>query len=1020
MTLSFLAGYPERLLGGPQDDHYLPGRIIVKLEPDGGEHYYNQSGEPNTAAAMQRLKLFLEPYDLTTITPVFGPQALSKVQNLKQSQLKISAQAIRIAGSLQRTYTITYGSGDDPVQVAAGIEKMEGVIYAEPHYTHQTAGLTGPGYHPADKGKKNSMGLPFTDQNTENKFIPNDPFIGKENHNYFEYLNIFNAWGINRGSADVVIAIIDTGVFYDHPDLKANLWRNPEPGRANEYFPEFEIRNDTIGWNFWESGNIYKGESPVQNADPVGNYSTHGTMVTGIAAAATDNATGIAGVGFRSRFMPVKTGGTQDYPDRIAFAYHGILYAAINDADVINCSFIGAGRSNFGAEAIQFAQEMGAVVVAAIGNNGISTRGAYPASFDDVISVGAVSSSFDDRLTVFSSYGPTMDVFAVGQNMLSTTFEFDDSEEIWSPGYHSTSGTSLAVPIVSGLAALLKAEYPDWPPQRISSQIRGTARSIYHANPGSQYQDQLGRGVIDAYAALTENIPLISLTNHAFYNEQNQKISVGESGSLRVEGIHFGNLSPEILFELESLQPGITIHTPQISRSGLEPGENIGIDFSLSINENYQLDTIPAFRLTWSIEDLEDQSYQGIKIIEYEELLFGIMDNNRLTMTIPSDGTIGFMHPEDQSIGFGFIPNGYENILPEAGFMISGNRNGEQMMINQVRDSTGITRHFQPVKNFRFRNHSGIRNAQFGSAEFHSVNHHIAKELEIEVEAISLNTADIDRSLFLNFRITNNSDHVYNDIKFGIFNRWRFRESGAHHTFFSEEENLMYLSHESGPPFAGIAATGNITGALAIDNQSTMTLDRAESRSDSLSFGIAYQEGDERMDGFTDAEKLLALTSARERTTLSAEDISMVIATGPYTLYPHSEVTIGFIYAWELTADRLKNQLKSALSQEFLEHDLPGGYTHTGRMADELTLHPNFPNPFNNRTSIRLDLMESKHVELDVYDLLGRHVVTLVNEYREKGPHFLEFDAAGLASGTYMVILKTDEGTKWDKMMLVK
>jgi len=688
---------------------------------------------------------------------------------------------------------------------------------------------------------------------------------------------------------------------------------------------------------------------------------------------------------------------------------------------VINCSFIGGGSSGFAADVIQFAREMGAVVVAAMGNEGISSTGIYPASYEDVLAVGSVGDSFDDRISGFSNYGYKVDVFAVGQDVMSTSFEYDESDMVWKPQYRSSSGTSIATPIVSGLAGLLRAHYPDWPAERILSQIRGTARSIYHANPDPQYQDKLGYGVVDAFAALTQNVPVIHFKDVAFQTEQNGKIHVGETGRIAAELIHYGRLSPEVLFQLESLEPGITLHTSKISRSDLGPGEEFHIEFPLSIDEDYLLDAVPRFRLTWSAGDLEDLSYQGAHIFAYEELFYGNMENEQFMMSVLSDGTLGFMNPEDHTIGLGFIPQGHNNILSEAGFMISGYRNGEQMIINQVRDSTGISRHFQSLENFRFREDHDFRNVQLGSTRFHSVNHSVARELEIELEAIApAGRTDGRSSLYLNYHITNNSDYIYSDLNFGIFNHWELQEEGIHHIHFSEAENLMYVRHESGPPIAGIATGGEISGAMAINNQSSMTLERAESRSDSLGFGIVYDEDEELLDGFTDAEKILALSSGTEQGSLSAENVSMVIGTGPYTLHPHSRITISFIYATGHNEQRLKDEISSALEMEYLKQDGIGEYAKTGKVADELTLYSNYPNPFNTQTNLRFDLDKPMHVDLAVYDLLGRRVVTLVDDVKDQGPHFVTFAGSGLASGTYMAVLRTNGRVQSDMMMLVK
>ena len=999
--LILLAAVPEPLAGQTPERDYLPGRLIVKVEP--GTDFSNAVLSTDYPSAISpfpdNIKSFLHAYDLISAAPVFGPTAFHELQKYKAYPGNVSQKALEIAHGLQHTYSISFGSGDDPAILATDLEYLNGVIYAEPHFVHKTAE-----YEDMQEG-----------------FVPNDPLIGTASHNFFDYLNLFRAWGVQTGSPDVVIAIIDTGVYYDHPDLRDNLWRNPEPGRANQFFDEFEIQNDTIGWNFWEAGDIFKGEVPVQNADPAGNYSTHGTRVAGIAAAVTNNGEGIAGVGFHSRFMPIKAGGTKKYPGSIAYAYHAILYAAVNGADVINCSFVGSGRSNFGRDVIAFAMESGSLVVAAIGNNGTETSGTYPALFDDVLSVGAVTNHFDDRVTSFSNYSYRLDVLAVGQNVLGTTFQYDEQTNTWSPGYTSSNGTSLSTPMVSGLAALIRAEHPDWPPQRIASQIRSTARSIYEANPEQRYSDKLGSGVIDAWTALTEDVPVIRFTGFDFSRDELQKINIGESGTLYVEGIHYGSTSPEFRFRVESLQSSTPVLQEYASLSALEPGENFTIGFPVSILEEYRLDAIPRFRVSYTIDGDNNLETEDFFIIEYEKLLYGVHDNNRIQFSIPSDGTIGFMEPDEQSVGFGFIPGTYENVLAEAGFMMSGVINGQRVVMNQVRDSTGITRHFLPEKNMRISSHPDIRNALRGQASFTTEKHPEPSNLRVELETLTINRFDLNQSLFLTYRIRNPGEATWKNLYFGLFNHWDIQDAGQHHTYFDDELNLLYARHQNSAPYVGVATIGDISSALAIDNHSDMTLDRASNRSDSLSFGIAYDKHEAYYDGFTDEEKHLALTAGTTHALLQAENISTVSGTGPFTLYPHSEISIGFIYGWGTTTTQLKNQIEAALGHAFAgQFDAPGEYSRTGRVSDDLTLHPNYPNPFNSRTNIRFDLPEAGHVTLSVYNLLGMRVATLVNGVREQGPHFVEFNGSNAASGLYIVVLRAGGQVQSHTMKLVK
>ncbi|MBP3193977.1 S8 family peptidase [Natronogracilivirgula saccharolytica] len=995
-----MVGIPELTEGKIPDSEYLPGQLMVRVEP---QTDFNKAATSKEYASAERLfpsslQNMLDDYDLISARPVFGSAALYELHKEHISNGKISQKSLEMAHALQHTYSIRFGSGDDPKTLSSKLENEPGVIYAEPHYVHKTAEFV-----------------------THQTYLPNDPYIGSEGHNYFDYLNLNRAWALQTGSPDVVIAIIDSGVYYDHPDLKDNLWRNPEPGRANDFFDEFEISNDTIGWNFWESGDIFSDEAPVQNADPVGNYSTHGTRVAGIAAAVTDNGIGMAGVGFQTRFMPVKAGGTKNYPNTIAFAYHAIIYAAINGADVINCSFYGSDRSRFGEDAIAFAMESGSVVVAAIGNKGVETNDSYPALFDDVLSVGAVTDQFDDKLAHFSNFSRKLDVVATGKNILGTTFEYDEELQNWTPGFTTSNGTSFSTPMVSGLAALIKAEHPDWPPQQIANQIRGSARSIYHANPNPEFLGKLGNGVIDAYDALTKDVPVISFTDYHFTKDGEQKINTGQTGTLVVEGIHLGNDSPELHFRLESLQTGALVLNEVATKNNLGPGERFSIEFTISIEDDYQLDIVPQFRLTLSTDDLDHDRYEIEHFIEYEELLYGVLENNKLTVSIPPDGSIGFMNAKGRYVGLGLIPDIYENVLSEAGLMIGGFRDGEKVVINQVRDSTGISRHFHPVKNTYTDLHSDLRNAYKATASFASYGHPKANDISIELEAITSHTSTIDQTLLLIYHVRNNSDQLYSDLHFGVYNHWKTGNSTGHRTDFDSENHVLYTSPENGRPYVGVSVAGDLASALAIDNQSGMTLSRAEDRSDSLRFGTKWDPYDEQYDGFTDPEKFLALTAGTDRTGISAEDISTVISTGPYTLYPQSVVTVGFIYGWGNTSGELLKQISNVKEMDLWEmKDDPGKYSRTGKVADEITLHPPFPNPFDEKTTIRFDLTESGHVDLRVYNMMGERVTTLVDGTREEGPNFVNFEASSIASGLYIVVLRADGRTQSQLVTLIK
>ena len=998
---------------------YLPGIIIVKLEDEhvffkktGDAHPARKKGraggpesdarpdpvsrpgmyaKPNPdAGPLSILTGYLDRSGVTAMDPVFREGASSRTVLFKQA----GSDPVRLqelTEGFERTYMISYSSGEDPQSLAGRVARLPGVIYAEPHYVHETM----------------------------DQYIPNDPLINNPGHDYFEYQNFFEAWGISRGSSDVVISIVDSGVYYDHPDLAGKLWRNPDPGRANEFFP-WEIRNDTIGWNFWESGDVFAGEPPVQNGNPVGNYSTHGTHVAGTAAADTDNGTGVAGTGFHSIFMPVKVGGTRQYPRNIAYGYAGILYAAVYEADVINCSFGGTNFSEFGRDVVEFAIAAGSVVVAAAGNSGNDLL-FYPAAFDDVIAVGSVKREYNDIISHFSNYGFYVDVFAMGEGVLSTFFIYDAANVSWTPAYQRNTGTSMAAPVVSGLAALIKAANPDWPPQRIANQIRANARDLSFANPDNRFENRLGKGLIDAGKALRDMKPGLRIADFAFETEGGGKINAGEKGTLTLSGVNHGAASSAARFQIRASQTGIKIQPQSVNIGTLGSGEAFEITFDVEISADYRLDEIPLLRVNAADDALD---YRDFTMIEYERLLFDIVDINTITTSFSSDGTIGYMDAFSAYGGVGFIPGNYSNVLFEGGLMISADAEVDflaspaEVAVNQVRETDHIARHFLPEKNYRFGHPPKVSDID-GSAVFRSSQHPVFKELMVTMNTYAFDRPGLDRAVFVTYDITNSSMGTLRNVHAGLFNDWDIHDPNANNTGFVQEDSLIYAYAPGRSPYVAVANLGAVSSAFAIDGPSEMSLPNARSREDSLKFGIFYREDRDNFDGFTDAEKRLALTAGTERTTIANTDISIVTATGPFTLLPFATVRVGFVYAWGDNLEALRSQVEAARAMDF-DISAPGEYARRGILADRATLYQNFPNPFNTSTVIEFHLAGPGHAELAVYNILGQRVATLFNGQAEHRSLFIPFDASMLASGVYIAVLRAENRTETMKMTLVK
>jgi thermitase len=275
------------------------------------------------------------------------------------------------------------------------------------------------------------------------------------------------AWQVTRGSADVKIAIVDTGCDLNHPDLKGQI-----VGSAN-----------MIGWRgAFASAKDENG---------------HGTHCAGIAAGAI-NGQGISGMAPGCKLLIAKALGA-DGAGATSDIAKGIHWAVKQGADVISLSIGGEEDAAVLKDAVDEALSKGIVVVSAMGNEGKTLKN-YPAAYPGVIAVG--STNPQDGVSSFSTRGSWISVAAPGANILSTTPTYGVSLNRSENGglermYGKLSGTSMATPLVAGLAALVKSKYPRYTPAQVKKAIERSAVAIAPKfNPNSGY------GRVDAAAAL--------------------------------------------------------------------------------------------------------------------------------------------------------------------------------------------------------------------------------------------------------------------------------------------------------------------------------------------------------------------------------------------------------------------------------------------------------------------------------------------------------------------------------------
>lgn len=304
---------------------------------------------------------------------------------------------------------------------------------------------------------------------------------------YLQQTKVDQAWNYSHGSPATVVAVIDDGVYTGHPDLDSNMWINYGEIEGNGKDDDNNgYIDDRWGWDF------------ISNSKDMTTLGTHGTMVAGIIGAESNNTTGISGINWNVKLMPIIA--CDNNGCNSGAITNAIKYAVNNGANIINLSLAGQvfNYTNDFNEVIKYAFDRDVLVVIAAGNGDVeggigrnlNITKVSPVCNDGnenmVLGVGAINES--NQITPWSNYGNCADIYAPGENIVSTAVP---AYSTLSGFYDRADGTSFSAPIVSGIAALIKAKYPE---------IKNTAIRDRIIN-NSDYQN--GIRIINAYKAIS-------------------------------------------------------------------------------------------------------------------------------------------------------------------------------------------------------------------------------------------------------------------------------------------------------------------------------------------------------------------------------------------------------------------------------------------------------------------------------------------------------------------------------------
>ena len=927
---------------------------------------------------------------------------------------------------MSRVFTVHFPVEADLFRVIEAFASAAEVVYAEPRFIRRAF------YH------------------------PNDPYFASQWGLGMNITQAELAYDYCQGDSTVSVAIVDTGMDMDHPDLVDNLWVNPgEDLNGNGIVDLIEWNavdddsngyiDDFWGWDFIDDDNYPNDEVPGYQGGG------HGTHCAGISSAQTDNGIGVASLGFNCSLITVRTGEGMF----VYYGYEGIGYAISVMADVISLSWGGGGYSQAEQDMFDLAYWLEIVVFAAAGNDN-SPSISYPAGYNHVMAVA--STNANDVKSGFSSYGPWVDISAPGSSIYSTFLN---------GSYAYMSGTSMACPFAAGLAALVKSAAPEFTAPEIYQTITSTADDIYPQNPG--YIGMLGSGRINAYQALgMMQYPSLSLAGYSVieYGNGNGRVDPGEEADLitTLENLTGWQTATGITAYLTCLANGITVTQgvstfPEIPGGG--SGDNSSNPFGFSVSPDFEPGYVTfyfdlicqpgSYAISDSIELLigrpeillvDDDGgalFESYYLEPLEELdrSYEYWNNNVAYLTsdeINEYVTVIWFTGNQES----FTLDAYERTML-AQYL---NQGGNLILSGQyIGDEIGGETFYSDYL------HSSLNNPNVNIGMLEGV---AGDPISGGTSLLLVGTGGAGNGLESPSGIIplSPAEPIYtyqNSAEIGalryhdeltdyslVYMEFAYEAISGMASTTSRVElmNLMlsWIESTTSAPVVTVTLTPANPPIILPASGGTFEFNVEAANNDSVAhtFDIwtmaTLPNGNEYGPIIGPLELTLAggVIIDRDRT----QAVGYGAPAGSYTYdayvgdYPDdiwdedhfefSKVAVDnggpIVPEWANWGESFEDATASVLSPA----------------PTEFSLHPPYPNPFNPSTAISYQLQAASFVKLAVYDIKGREVVILVDGWRQAGVYEAAFNASSLSSGMYFARLQAGDFRQTRKLLLIK
>ena len=715
---------------------------------------------------------------------------------------------------LQNIYRLEFSDNTNIFSVIKKLNSFDDVLYAEPLYIDELL------------------------------YVPNDPLF-VPNQFWGTKIQAIEAWNICQGDTNMVIGISDTGTDFSHSDIIYNVKYNYNDPINGEDDDDDGYVDNFRGWDLGDNDN-----------NPQYETNNHGLTVSSIASASTNNGIGIAGAGFKCKFLPIKTA---NKADKLVNTYRSIVYAAEHGCKVVNCSWGSPHYQQMAQDIINFVvKEYDLLVVAACGNTNSESE-FYPASYENVLSVSGTDPN-DERWSPDnssgdsgSSYSYSVDVAAPCVGFSCATPNNSYTTIVW-------SGTSFAAPIVSGCAGIIRSYYPNFNANQIKEVIRNSTDLIDTIPYNQQYAEKLGSGRINLYKALAKPLkPAIRFHNMSInYNEN----------IVTINGIFTNYLSTaenaKVILQLYS--DDAELQNTNISLGTLSELESYLSENEIIINvfESATLGQTATLKFIFVSQDTT--TIQNIYVKLKKEWVD--ISTDLMTLSATGKGRLGYTDLNGNN-GNGLSYEG-DPLFVECSIIAGYNDANVISSSQKISDFKTITAPYL----INVPTCSLFDNDAF--CEFTDAEAPNPLGLKIQQTIHAKNGKDYADFFIVDYHIINSSIKKINNFYFGLFTDWDLINEEKNSSHLIENKDFMYCQSANGiNMYAGI----KLLSSQQVHNYSISTSDAGS--------GLINMT-----DGFSNTEKMHIISNNYNYSDTS--DIAICTSAGPFNIDVGDTVLVSF------------------------------------------------------------------------------------------------------------------------------